>query len=573
LEACLTDPASSKLWALFPWNCSPKAKVKASVLVTMKINPRKRRSLPRHFWKQLRRLCQIFCLVFFLVLFRLTDYGGSDTIPYAVNIFFRIDPLVGACVTLAKMSVLYVLWPSLVLVALTLVLGRFFCGWVCPMGTLIDMGRRVFLPHQKLKSSPRANWRFLKYGVLVLVLISCLFSLQLLGFFDPFALLVRGMAFGIDPLFNHFVTGAFDKIYLSGPTWLSDLTEPGYTLLKSFVLPHKQSFFYLSSISFFLVAGIFALEVFGKRFWCRNLCPLGALLGLVSKLSILKRTPANACKGCRLCEIKCPMNAFEKGTLETETDDTRGQLMGEECTLCMDCIAYCPQGIAGFGIGLPAKPKAVDIRRRQLLTAGFVGICLPGLSRTNALSKVPDNDLIRPPGALLEPDFLATCVRCGECMKVCITNGLQPLGLEQGFEAMFSPRLVPRLGYCEFNCTLCAQVCPTQAIAPLSKEKKKTVVMGKAWFDKNRCLPYAENKSCIVCEEHCPVHDKAIQFDVVSVVGAGGERYSLKQPRIIAERCIGCGICEHVCPVPGEAAVRVRGRGSEKNFSVGSGYP
>lgn len=157
-------------------------------------------------------------------------------------------------------------------------------------------------------------------------------------------------------------------------------------------------------------------------------------------------------------------------------------------------------------------------------------------------------------------------------MKVCITNGLQPLGFEKGLETMFTPRLVPRLGYCEFNCTLCSQVCPTHAIELLSKEKKKALVMGKAWFDKNRCLPYAQNKSCIVCEEHCPVHDKAIQFDVVKTLGADGKIHSLKQPRIIADRCIGCGICEHVCPVPGEAAIRVQGRGSLENISPGSGY-
>ncbi|RLB89981.1 MAG: 4Fe-4S ferredoxin [Deltaproteobacteria bacterium] len=542
----------------------------------------------RNFWKQLRRSCQILGLGIFLVLFRLTDYTGTDTIPYAVNLLFRIDPLVGACVTLATKSFVVLLWPCLVLVVLTLVLGRFFCGWICPMGTLIDIAGRGFRPDQKFNSRPRVNLRFLKYGLLVLVLISSLFSIQLLGFFDPFSLLVRGMAFGIDPLFNFLITGVFDKIYLSGPAWLSDLTEPVYGMLKSFVLPHKQSFFYLSFLSFFLVAGIFALEIFGKRFWCKTLCPLGALLGLISKLSILKRRPVKACKGCRLCEKKCPVNAFEpivsepgpleSGALEpkslkTNTAETLGRFMGEECTLCMDCIAYCPRGIAGFGFGLPDKPKSVDISRRQLLTAGVVGICLPGLSRTNALSKVADNELIRPPGALAEPDFLATCVRCGECMKVCITNGLQPIGFEKGLETMFTPKLVPRLGYCEFNCTLCSQVCPTHAIELLSKEKKNALVMGKAWFDKNRCLPYAENKSCIVCEEHCPVHDKAIQFDVVKILGAGGEINLLKQPRIIADRCIGCGICEYVCPVPGKAAIRVLGRDSRKNFSPGSGYP
>ncbi|MCP4718100.1 MAG: 4Fe-4S dicluster domain-containing protein [Desulfobacteraceae bacterium] len=273
------------------------------------------------------------------------------------------------------------------------------------------------------------------------------------------------------------------------------------------------------------------------------------------------------------------MNAFESvvsdvlepGVLEPEKFDAKYRFIGEECTLCMDCIEYCPKGITNFGFGLPVKPQPVDISRRWLVTAGLAGICLPVLTRTNALYIMPENDIIRPPGAMDEPDFLATCVRCGECMKVCITNGLQPL-FENGLESLFTPGLVPRLGYCEFNCTLCSQVCPTHAIEALNKEKKHAFVMGKAWFDKNRCLPYSEKISCIVCEEHCPVHDKAILFDEVKIAGPRGETSLLKQPRVVAERCIGCGICEHVCPVPGEAAIRVLGRDSRKNFSMGSGY-
>jgi MauM/NapG family ferredoxin protein len=539
--------------------------------------------MKRFHWKQLRRVCQILGLMVFLVLFRLTDYTGADTIPYAVNIFFRIDPLVGACVTLATKTLVSLLWPCLALIALTLLLGRFFCGWICPMGTLTDISSHILGPHQKSNFAPLKNWRFLKYGILVLVLISSLFSIQFLGFVDPLALLVRGMAFGVDPAVNFLVTTGFDKIYLSGPAWVSGMTEPVYEVLKSYVLPHKQSFFYLSSLSFFLVAGILALEIFGKRFWCRNLCPLGALLGLIAKGAILKRNPITACKGCRLCEKKCSMKAFDPGDLCDSGDpgdpgdygsdgNTQGRLMIEECTLCMDCIQYCPRGITGFGFGLPKSVTPLDIRRRQLVTAGLAGLCLPVLGRTNALSRLPDNDVIRPPGALAELDFLATCVRCGECMKVCITNGLQPLGFEKGLESMFTPRLVPRLGYCEFNCTLCSQVCPTQAIAPLSKKEKHAFVMGTAWFDKNRCLPHAENKACIVCEEHCPVHDKAIQFDEIKIARVTGESFLLKRPRVVADRCIGCGICEHVCPVSGESAIRVLGRGSRETLSGGSGY-
>ncbi|MBA3011265.1 MAG: 4Fe-4S binding protein [Proteobacteria bacterium] len=519
----------------------------------------------KNFWKRLRQATQILCFFIFLVLFRLTDYSGADTIPYAVNILFRIDPLVGACVTLATQSFIQLLWPCILMVGLTLVLGRFFCGWICPMGTLIDLAGKGMGQGQKTGKAPKAALGFIKYALLAFLLVSSLFSVQFLGFFDPFALLVRGMAFGADPLFYALTTGVFDKIYLSGPAWLSDLTEPVYEILKSFVLPHKQGFFYLSFLSFFLLAGILALEIFGKRFWCKNICPLGALYGLVSKFSLLKRHPAKACKKCSLCETNCPMNAFE-----TEEGEARGRLIREECTLCMDCMGYCPRRITTFKFGLPEMPQPVDISRRKLLAAGLAGVCLPVLGRTHALSKLPDNGLIRPPGALDEPDFLAVCVRCGECMKVCITNGLQPVGIERGIEAMFTPGLVPRLGYCEFNCTLCSQVCPTHAIGALPVKEKHAFVMGKAWFDKDRCLPYSENKNCIVCEEHCPVHKKAILFDQVKVPGDAGEIRLVKRPRVVEERCIGCGICENVCPVPGAAAIRVAGRDSR--ISPGSGY-
>lgn len=506
--------------------------------------------MEKKYWKQLRRASQLVCLFIFLALFRLTDFSGDDTLPYAVNLIFRLDPLVGACVTLAGKALIIVLWPCLVLVVLTLLLGRFFCGWVCPLGTLVDLvGRK---PGQKPGS--QANLKFVKYALLSISLISALFSVQFLGFFDPFSLLVRGLAFGFDPLFNFMVTRVFDWIYLSGPTGLSDITESLYGFLKSFVLPYKQSFFYLSFLSFFLVAGIFALEFFGKWFWCRNLCPLGALLGLISKFSLVRRIPLKPCKGCGMCKQDCPMDAF----------DSQGGFMPEECNLCMDCLEFCPDQRTRFGFGLPQKIKPVDISRRQLLTAGLAGICLPVLARTSAGSKEIGNPLIRPPGALDESDFMALCVRCGECMKVCITNGLQPLGLEKGLEGMFTPHLVPRLGYCEFNCTLCSQVCPTHAIERLSREKKHGFVMGSAWFDKNRCLPFSEKKACIVCEEHCPVHDKAIKFDEIMVKEPGGASRVLKQPRMVAEKCIGCGICENVCPIPGDAAIRVMGRAGVK---------
>ncbi len=231
--------------------------------------------------------------------------------------------------------------------------------------------------------------------------------------------------------------------------------------------------------------------------------------------------------------------------------------MAEECSLCLDCLEYCPREITTFRFSRPVNRAPVDIRRRHLLGAGLAGLVLPFLSRIDAAAQIPARQVIRPPGALPEEDFCKTCVRCGECLKVCIQNALQPVFLEQGLDGMFTPQLIPRLGYCEFNCTLCGQVCPTGAIARLSLEKKQTFVIGQAVVDKNRCLPYAQATPCIVCEEHCPTHDKAIKFKQEQTTDREGRMFTLKRPYVVPELCIGCGICETKCPVTGRAAIRV----------------
>jgi len=514
-------------------------------LIFMKIKP---------YLKQVRRLSQLICLIIFLFLFRQTEYTGSDTIPYAVNILFRLDPLVLATITLAQKTFVTLLWPSFIIIGLTLLFGRCFCSWVCPLGTLIDGSGHFIKPGKAFVRLP-----YLKYVILIIVLISSVFGVQVLGFVDPFSLLVRGMVFSIDPIINYLVSLVFDSVYTMGPAVLSDYTEPLYEGLKTFVLPFKQSFFYLSFLSFFLLIFIFIMEVFGKRFWCRNLCPLGGLLALISRISIFKRIPVKACKNCNLCETKCRMDAFDK--------DHR--FLFEECNLCMDCLEFCPDQITDFKFSIPKNHGQMNINRRQMMAASLTGLALPVLSRTSAMSKMPYDDLIRPPGALPEIDFLASCVRCGECMKVCINNALQPLFLEKSLEGMFTPKLVPRLGYCEFNCTLCTQVCPTGALGRLNVKQKHAFVIGKAYFDTDKCLVYAQKKSCIVCEEHCPTHDKAIKFNEIKTRDFQGNFIVLKQPYVKEELCIGCGICEHICPVQGRSAIRVVGKGNKVGSKSG----
>jgi MauM/NapG family ferredoxin protein len=176
------------------------------------------------------------------------------------------------------------------------------------------------------------------------------------------------------------------------------------------------------------------------------------------------------------------------------------------------------------------------------------------LGRTTA---VRETQLLRPPGVLREEDFLDKCVRCGECMKVCLRSALYPASLQAGLYSLYTPTIVPRLGYCEYNCSLCGQVCPTGAIPKLPLEQKKKAVIGLAVVDKNHCLPYAKKMNCMVCEEHCPIPDKAIRFETVRETDYNAKEVVLKKPYVIDELCNGCGICEYVCPLEEKAGIEV----------------
>jgi Pyruvate/2-oxoacid:ferredoxin oxidoreductase delta subunit len=142
-------------------------------------------------------------------------------------------------------------------------------------------------------------------------------------------------------------------------------------------------------------------------------------------------------------------------------------------------------------------------------------------------------------------------------MKICLKSALYPASYQAGLEGIYTPLVIPRLGYCEYNCTLCGQVCPTGAIPALPVAVKRREVIGKAVFDKNHCLPFARSIDCIVCEEHCPIPDKAIRSRTITVTAPDGSSRSIKEPYIVEEICNGCGICENVCPLETKAGIEV----------------
>ncbi len=215
----------------------------------------------------------------------------------------------------------------------------------------------------------------------------------------------------------------------------------------------------------------------------------------------------------------------------------------------------------------PPRATRLDLGRRAVLAAGLGGLAGGALLHTHPQSgkRTFSPELIRPPGSVEEEEFLARCIRCGSCMKVCPTNGLHPAFLEGGLAGLWTPVFQMKLGYCEYECTLCTQVCPTDAIRQLTVKEKQKTSIGLAFIDKNRCLPFAFGRSCIVCQEHCPTPTKAIWFEEVEVKNQKGERSIVKQPHVDPELCIGCGICENKCPVVDQPAIRVTSVGETRH--------
>jgi len=504
--------------------------------------------VPWRGWVLVRRLSQLFFFLLFLIFFLQATYRGEDRLSWPVDLFFRFDPLLLLEHALASGSIVPRLLLSLFFVGLTLVVGRFFCGWICPLGTTLDGCRRLW---QRTAPDPPLVFRLrrVKYYLLFFLLGAAVFQVNLAGLLDPLSLLFRTLATIIYPALSYGLEESFAKAYDWGPP-LTYISEPVYGYLKDTILPFRRPVFLLPLLTLTIFLTIVGLERVAPRFWCRCLCPLGALYGLVARFAWLRKRPVKLCPDCGDCQPVCKMGAIHAEEVPRH--------QSAACILCLDCQEHCPKDRVAFRFGSKAPRPALDLGRRQVITAAAAGVVAVPFLRLGSLAHRPDEFLLRPPGVTSEADFLAQCVRCGLCFKVCPTGALQPLGWEQGLDGLYTSRLVPRLGYCEYNCTLCSQVCPTGAIPALPLEVKQASPMGTAFINRYRCIPYTEGRDCLVCEEHCPTAPKAIGFNTAEVADLHGKKVLVKLPVVNPEQCIGCGICENKCPVGGEAAIRVK---------------
>jgi polyferredoxin len=537
----------------------------------------------------IRRAYEALFLGLFLFFLFITDLRYLKGWP--VSLFLEATPLVAVATALTTHTIYRNLVWGLVIIAITMMVGRVWCNWMCPFGIMHHffgwIGNRRNTKQMIEVNRYRKIYAIKYYVLAVMIAMAALWmiptaidspgqiwqaykgaELQETGFSRVIAAVGTGIARSAE---EHKRSNSTLQIVLLDPIALTVRS------MTTSVLPsvHKATESVYTEPREYWQAWIVGLIFIGflvanwwiPRFFCRVVCPLGALLGIFSRFALwrIDRDPVR-CTDCDLCLKSCE-----------GASDPQGDLRKSECFVCLNCIDDCPHDALSFRF-LPRKASEVAypaVGRRELLLSGIFGLLFFPMTRlSGGVRKNWQRGVIRPPGSVAEDEFLRRCIKCDQCIRVCPTNVLQPALFEAGLEGLWTPIMISKMGWCELNCTLCSQVCPTGAIREISiAEKLGTgpfegrgpVKTGTAFYNQGRCLPWAMDTSCVVCEEVCPVSPKAIFTRNVEVTDRWGATLELKRPYIDPVKCIGCGICEHECPVKDDPAVYVTAVGESRS--------
>lgn len=538
-----------------------------------------------------RRAVQIITFLAFVLLFFGTTQHSVQRASVPRELFMSLDFLNTLKNAIGSHHVaVYALGPGLVILVMTLWGGRIFCGWICPLGTAIDISDRLLFRKGRLfynsKRTETRKYRNWKYVYLLVGLGAIVYGVDVLTFGDPLSLITRTFTFCFYGPFAYAWNGL---IGIAGHLGMTRMVFRATGVeIDSWRMAPMVFFNAWPALVMFI--GVIGLSSVQERFWCRNLCPYGGLLAMLSRVSVLRHyVSKEGCIHCKKCEGLSRMGAYEN--LDKRAKDPIEHNIGE-CIQCFRCETICPPDVIQIQSKMPSRsPRApkpepqaeINMGRRRVLAAIGVGLIWGATARANAsnylgkMRRFPKNNrAIRPPGALLETAFLSACTRCAECMKVCPTNGLQPAMLETGPEGFWTPLLVPAIGPCAEKCTACGDVCPTHAIRAFSwQDKRFKLKLGLANVNQSTCIAWNGGRDCVVCAEVCPYSavvfkdkmDDGLSRDETRPITDPGNKGRMKRvPTVDEKLCTGCGICEYHCPVLPEHSIVVYTMQEDREF-------
>ena len=427
------------------------------------------------------------------------------------------------------------------LIVATLIFGRIYCSVVCPLGIMQDFFSWIGGKIKKNRFSYAKEKLWLRFVCLAIFIIAIIIG------FAPVTTLIEPYS-----AYSRIVNSLFKPLYDMLNNWLAglDAANDRYNFTEVQIWMRSVTTFVVA-IATLIILG--ALALWKGRLYCNTICPVGTLLGCLSRFSLLRvRFDKDKCKSCGMCEKNCKAQAID---FKAETVDY------SRCVVCGDCLAKCKFDALHYTAMKPAtKSKPVDTERRAFLVGAAVAGTTAALAQTEmkvdgGLAVIEDkkapkrNTPITPPGSVSARNMQKHCTACQLCVSSCPNNVLRP---STDLMHFMQPTMSFERGYCRPECTRCSEVCPTGAIKPITREEKTMQHVGHAVWIKDNCVVLTDGVSCGNCERHCPT-------GAITMVDYEGPNGTVQEPAVDENKCIGCGACENLCPARPFSAIYVEG--------------